>query len=155
MESKLPVFVSIVLIFLPLLLFAGNTDIYLVISFVILFVISLDNVFYMVRYPNNRELTDEYEKLKAEFENTAALNLKKLELGFKTAKAIFIATFVISVLIIIDVDLIITVLSAAVIFLSVVEIKNYRSNRIKLFTFLSGITNIIYLAGIAFLRFIN
>jgi hypothetical protein len=83
-----------------------------------------------------------------------SLNLRKLEMGFKTAKFIFIATFVILVLYILELNPAVTVLSVFVLFFSIVELKNFRSKNIRLITFISGIINILYLASVAVTRYI-
>jgi|GEM_PF-6434052 len=154
MGSKLPVFMSVVIIFLPLLLFAENTGLYLIISSVILLVLSLEGILYLLESSKNKELKDEMDKIRSEFESIVSLNLRKLEMGFKTAKFIFIATFVIIVLYILELNPAVTVLSVFVLFFSIVELKNFRSKKIRLITFISGIINILYLASVAVTRYI-
>ena len=59
MESKMPIFISIAIIFLPLLLFAGNTDLYLVISFFIVMILSIENILFALKSTKNKELLTE------------------------------------------------------------------------------------------------
>lgn len=154
MGSKAPVFISLVLMLLPLLLLAGNTDIFIIVSFIILFVLSTDNVLFVLKSKENKELIEEIDRMKKEFESIAALNIKRLELGFKTVKVIFIYTFVVTLLFILKLNPLLFFLSVLVLFFSVVELKNYRHKSINQISFVSSIINLIYLAGIVLTKYV-
>jgi hypothetical protein len=144
---------SVMIIFMPLLLFADNTSIYLILSFIILLVISAENIFLYLKHSKDNGLNEELDKLRSDLESSAALNIKKLELGFKTAKTIFTATFVVSALLILNKNIFIIVFSVIVLFMSVVELRNYASIHKKTISAAAGIVNIIYLAIVAATKF--
>lgn len=154
MGVKAPVFISLVLIILPLLLFAGNTDIFVAVSFIILFILSADTILFSLKSKENKELIEELERMKKEFEKTAVVNIKRLELGFKTIKVIFISTFVVTLLFILNVNPLLFFLSVLVLFFSVVELKNYSHKSINAISFVSSIINLIYLAGIVLTKYV-
>lgn len=154
MESKVPIFISIAIIFLPLLLFADKTNLYLVISFFIVMIISIENILFALKSTKNKELLVEIEKMKSDLEGKASLNLNKLELGFKTAKVIFITTFVISILFILENNMYITAMTVLVLFFLVVELKHHGSSKKQLISLFSSITNLLYLAVVVIAKYL-
>jgi hypothetical protein len=93
--------------------------------------------------------------MRLDLENSTPLNIHKLELGFKTAKIIFTATFVISVLLILHRNMFLIVFSILVLFMSVVEIRNFDSRHYRSVSAAAGIINIIYLAIVALTKYLN
>ena len=154
MESKVPIFISIAIIFLPLLLFADKTNLYLVISFFIVMIISIENILFALKSTKNKELLVEIEKMKSDLEGKASLNLSKLELGFKTAKVIFITTFVISILFILEKNMYITTMTVFVLFFLVIELKHHRSSKKQLISLFSSITNLLYLTVVVIAKYL-
>ena len=150
----MPIFISITIIFLPLLLFAGNTELYLVISFFIVMILSIENILFALKSTKNKELLTEIEKMKSDLEGKASLNLSKLELGFKTAKVIFITTFVVSILFILEKNMFITSMSILVLFFLVVELKHYKSSKKQLISLFSSITNLMYLIIVVIAKYL-
>jgi hypothetical protein len=151
METKMSVFMSVVIIFMPLLLFADNTSLYLILSFIILFVMSLENILLYFKSPDTNDGGDD---LKSDLEGSMPLNLHKLELGFKTAKSIFIATFVVSVLFILNKNIYIIILSVFILFMSVVELRNFDSKHKRSISAAAGAVNILYLFSVAMTKYL-
>ncbi len=150
----MPIFISIAIIFLPLLLFADNTNLYLVISFFIVMIISIENILFAIKSTKNKELLTELEKMKSDLEEKASLNLSKLELGFKTAKVIFITTFVVSILFILEKNMYITAMSVLVLFFLAVELKHYKSSKKQYVSLFSSITNLVYLTIVVIAKYL-
>jgi hypothetical protein len=139
---------------MPLLLFVDDISAFLVVSYIILSVLSCESIVSAFKPSKENESSDDIKKLKAELQESVSLDIRRLELGFKTAKVIFTATFVISVLFILDNTLFISALSVLVLFMSAVELMNSGKSYRKQVAAASGIVNVIYLAAVLLLKYL-